>query len=72
MCLLKNTLHFLIEKIFYDYLRMGLLLLTGCFLIAFGPAAIFFITTVTRRPYLLVVSLLGYFDDVERIDSIDI
>lgn len=39
---------------------MGLLLLIGALLIALGPSAIFFVTTVSRRPYLLVVSLFGY------------
>ena len=42
---------------------MGLPLLFGSFLIAYGPASIFFVTTVSRRPYLLVVSLLGYVCD---------
>ncbi|KAK8796327.1 gammasecretase subunit Aph-1 [Blastocystis sp. subtype 4] len=38
---------------------MGLALLLGSLLIAVGPSAIFFVITVSRRPYLLVVSLLG-------------
>ena len=39
---------------------MGLPLLFGSLLIAVGPAAIFFTITVSRRPYLMIVSLLGY------------
>ena len=38
---------------------MGLALLLGSLLIAVGPSAIFFVITVSRRPYLLVVSLQG-------------
>lgn len=39
---------------------MGLPLLFGSLLIAIGPSAIFFVTTVSRRPYLLIAALFGY------------
>ncbi|KAK8796628.1 hypothetical protein WA538_005825 [Blastocystis sp. DL] len=43
---------------------MGLGLLFGSILIAVGPSAIFFVNTVSRRPYLLIVSLLGFLQGI--------
>ncbi|KAK8816234.1 hypothetical protein WA556_001179, partial [Blastocystis sp. ATCC 50177/Nand II] len=38
---------------------MGLPLLAGSLLIALGPPAIFLVTTVSRRPYLIIALLFG-------------
>ena len=43
---------------------MGFLLIIGTLLIAFGPSFVFFVTTVSRRPYLLVVSQLGFLQGI--------
>lgn len=39
---------------------MGLPLLAGSLLIALGPPAMFLVTTVSRRPYLIIALLFGY------------
>ena len=65
-CLLNERItHFFSLSVLF--LPMGLPLLVGSLLIAFGPSSIFYVTTVSRRPYLLVVSLFGYASMISRV-----